>query len=145
MVPMGYWTNSKIHALLTWAPSATANHVPEPVDEPLDEVIEEFFTTSSMYTEAVYEKPNLVVIVQHDGQHLTPKQQAQLLQVLAANDRVFQGCRGEYTGGEVRITLKEDAIPFRAKPYPVHLNNREIIKLLCGKESRRSKGLPRIT
>ena len=86
MVPMGYWTNSKIHALLTWAPSATANHVPEPVDEPLDEVIEEFFTTSSMYTEAVYEKPNLVVIVRRDGQHLTPKQQAQLLQVLAAND-----------------------------------------------------------
>jgi hypothetical protein len=125
-VSTGYWTDSRIRALLIEGPT-TVDSVPGPTIES-DEVIEEFFTTTSTYTEAVYEKPDLVVIIQRDGQHLTPEQQAQLLQVLVNNEIVFQGRRGEYTGGEVGITLKEDAIPFRAKPYPVQLKNREIME-----------------
>ena len=42
------------------------------------------------------------------------------------NVRVFQGCRGKYTGGKASLHLKEGAQPYWAKPYPIPLKNRVV-------------------
>ncbi len=91
---------------------------------------------ASTYSEAVCDKLNLVEVVNRDGADLTPKQQSQLLQVLTANMAAFQGGKGEYTGPAVGIILKPEAKPWRAKPYPVPLKNREVLE---GKMRRQCK------
>jgi uncharacterized protein YeaC (DUF1315 family) len=44
---------------------------------------------ASTYSEAVYDKLNLVEVVNRDGADLTPEQRSQLLQVLMANMAAF--------------------------------------------------------
>ena len=51
-----------------------------------------------------------------------------LLNVLLKNAIVFKGGRGYYNGEPVGIKLKPDAKPFRAKPYPIALKNREVME-----------------
>ncbi len=73
-------------------------------------------------------KPDLVEIAKRDGTKLTPQQQALLLNVLVKNIKVFSGGRGYYNGQPVGLKLKPDAIPYRAKPYPIPLKNREVME-----------------
>ena len=77
---------------------------------------------------AKYTKPNLSQVLEDPDKygHLSTQQKSRLLEVLTANDRVFQGKRGNYTGKEATIHLVPDAIPFWAKPYPIPLKNREV-------------------
>ncbi len=128
MVPMGYWTDARIRSLLakTSEPLAATTTA-----ETLNEDIYEIFTNAdvtSTFSEAVYEKLNLVEVVNRDGANLTPEQQSQLLQVLTANAAAFQGGKGEYTGKPVGIILKPEAKPWQAKPYPIPLKNRNILE-----------------
>jgi hypothetical protein len=51
-----------------------------------------------------------------------------LLKVLLKNAEVFKGGQGYYNGEPVGIKLKPDAKPFRAKPYPIALKNREVME-----------------
>lgn len=126
MVPSGYWTNARILALAD-QPTSSSKDIQLTIGT--QQQIEAFATTNiSTYTEAVYNKPDLKEIVTQDCSHLTDSQQQALLQVLTANEAVFQGCKGNYTGAPVGITLKEDAKPFRAFPYPVPLKNRETLE-----------------
>ncbi len=67
---------------------------------------------ASTYSEAVYDKLNLVEVVNRDGADLTPEQRSQRLQVLTANMAAFQGGKGEYTGPAVGIILKPEAKPW---------------------------------
>lgn len=60
--------------------------------------------------------------------HLDIKRKIQLLQMLEKHKPAFQGVRGNYTGGEVTISLKDDAKPFWGKLYRIPLKNREVIK-----------------
>ena len=132
MVPMGYWSEGRIHALLAEStPPSTA----VPVDDSSqvhEEIYTPLFATSGSdtpsFTEAKYEKLNLIEVVKRDGTELTSPQQSQLLQVLTSNEAAFQGRRGEYTGGAVGIILKPEAKPHRAKPYPIPLKNRDILE-----------------
>ena len=75
-----------------------------------------------------YEKPNLEEFVADDKQHghLTAEQRKKLLQTLKKNERVFQGCRGNYTGGAASLKLKPGAKPHWAKPYPIPLKNKDV-------------------
>ena len=125
MVPMGYWTESRIQSLLTEGATTTSALIEDPVHE---NVFSPLFGTSDAkpapaYTEAIYLKLDLMEVAKRDGADLTLSQQAQLLQVLTANEAAFQGRRGDYTGGPVGIMLKPDAKPHRARPYPVPLKN----------------------
>ena len=129
---MGYWSEGRIHALLAEStPPSTA----VPVDDSSqvhEEIYTPLFATSGSdtpsFTEAKYEKLNLIEVVKRDGTELTSPQQSQLLQVLTSNEAAFQGRRGEYTGGAVGIILKPEAKPHRAKPYPIPLKNRDILE-----------------
>ena len=93
-----------------------------------------FSATSSnqaaSFTKAHYIKPNLLEVAKHDGANLIPMQQAMLFNVLTANNKVFQGGWGHYTGPLVGLKLKDDAKPWQAKQYPIPLKNREVHKLI---------------
>ena len=126
---MGHWIDACIHSLLTkWS---------EPTEQPevgiQNDKLAEIFTNtgtvpSPTYSEAVYEKMDLLKIVTCNGINLAPEQRTQLFQVLIANQAAFQGRKGEYTGGAVRLISKPKAMPWQAKPYPVPLKNREILE-----------------
>jgi hypothetical protein len=51
-----------------------------------------------------------------------------LFNVLTANDKVFQGGQGHYTGALVGLKLKDDVKSYHAKPYPFPLKNHEVIE-----------------
>ncbi len=78
------------------------------------------------FKKAVYETPNLLEVTKRDGMKLTPPQQAMLLNILVKNQDVFKGGRGYYNGKLVGIKLKDNTIPYWAKPYPIPLKNREV-------------------
>jgi hypothetical protein len=80
------------------------------------------------FKKAVYETPDLLEVAKRDGMKLTPAQQAMPLNILVKNQDVFKGGRGYYNGKPVGIKLKEDARPYRAKPYPIPLKNRAVLK-----------------
>ncbi len=80
------------------------------------------------FEKAVYETPDLLEVAKRDGAKLTPAQQAMLLNVLVKNNDVFKGGCGSYNGEPVGIKVKDDAIPFRARPYPIPLKNREVLE-----------------
>jgi hypothetical protein len=61
-------------------------------------------------------KPNLLETVKRDGIDLTTDQQALLFKTLSDHNAVFQGGKGNYTGEPVKIRLKPNAVPKRAKP-----------------------------
>ena len=84
--------------------------------------------TTASFKKAVYETPDLLEVAKRDGLKLTSTQQALLLNVLIKNDNIFKGGCGSYNGDPVGIKVKDGAIPFRARPYPIPLKNREILE-----------------
>ncbi len=67
-------------------------------------------------------------VARRDGAKLTPEQQALLLSVLTKNIAVFsRGC-AYYNRAPVGLQLKSGATPYRAKPYPIPLKNREVME-----------------
>ena len=91
-----------------------------------------FLTTNipaeASFKKAVYEKPDLMEVARRDGAKLTPEQQALLLSILTKNITVFSGGCGYYNGAPVGLQLKPGATPYRAKPYPIPLKNREVME-----------------
>jgi hypothetical protein len=84
------------------------------------------------FKKTVYKKPDLLEVAKHNGKHLTPVQQAHLFNILATNEVVFKGGRGHYNGAPVSLKLKDGAKPFRAKPNPIPLKNREVMEHKLG-------------
>ncbi len=50
------------------------------------------------------------------------------MSVLTANEVVFQGGRGHYNGEPVGLKVRDGTKPFRGKPYPIPLKNREVME-----------------
>jgi hypothetical protein len=144
MVPIGYWTDACIQSI------CKANNKKEHAESNSKnlETKEENSTIKSKYAtiseadlfltankpneasfkKAVYETPDLLEVAKRDGMQLTPAQQAMLLNILVKNQDVFKGGGGYYNGEPVGIKLKDDAIPYRAKPYPIPLKNRKVLE-----------------
>jgi hypothetical protein len=51
--------------------------------------------------------------------HLNKHQKANLLQVLTANQKMFDGTLGVYPHKKFHIDIDENAKPVHARPYPV--------------------------
>ncbi len=124
MVPINYWTNTRIQAICKSAKPKTS--LSEDQRKELKETTNKnsatksssnlFSTTNkpaeASFKKAVYEKPDLVKIARRDGANLTPQQQALLLNVLVKNIKVFSGGCGYYNGQPVGLKLKPSAIPY---------------------------------
>ena len=87
-----------------------------------------FAAVGRTFTDQKYEKPDLRVVANSQGDHLTQEQKNELYLVLKKNERVFQGCKGNYTGGEVDLVLKEGVKPVWNKPYNVPLAQRGAVE-----------------
>ncbi len=90
MVSTGYWTDNRIRSLLSCTSETPSADI---AATPSEDIYEVFTNADAMlastYSEAVYDKLNLVEVVNRDGADLTPKQRSQLLQVLMANMAAF--------------------------------------------------------
>lgn len=69
--------------------------------------------------DAKYEAADLSKIVQENCAHLDATQQMQLLDLLRRHEGMFQGKLGQWVGEEVHFDLKEGAVPWQGRPYPV--------------------------
>ncbi len=125
MVPLGYWTDTRVQSICKHTTSDK-----EYTETTVNEA--NLFSTAekpvASFKKAVYETPDLLEVAKRDGAKLTPAQQAMLLNVLVKNDDIFKGGCGSYNGEPVGIKVKDDAIPFRARPYPIPLKNREVLE-----------------
>ncbi len=62
-------------------------------------------------------------------EHIDPSQKLELLQVLRAHEKLFDGSLGYYPKLEFSIKLKADTIPYHCnRPYPVPNSVREVFK-----------------
>ncbi len=80
------------------------------------------------FKKAVYETPDLLEVAKRNGTKLTPAQQTMLLNILVKNQDIFEGGCGYYNGKPVGIKLKDNAIPYRAKPYLIPLKDWEVLE-----------------
>ena len=139
MVSKSYWTEARIQALCgTYRrkPSeiSTSHNITSEPNTLAQEESSLFLAESepaqptSSFTKAVYVKPDLLEAVKRDGCDLTTDQQALLFHTLSDHDAVFQGGRGNYTGEPVKLCLKPDAVPIRAKPYAIPVKDREVVE-----------------
>ncbi len=145
MVPSGYWTDARIQTVYKVTEAKVLDSFSN--NEENKEAISKIKSTDksatisgnglfsianktkeASFTKAVYETPDLFEVAKRNGSNLTSEQQIMLLNVLLKNAEVFKGGRGYYNGEPVRIKLKLDAKPFRAKPYPIALKNREVME-----------------
>jgi len=78
---------------------------------PLRRVIEIF--------NAKYDKANLPAIVRDNCSHLTPLQREKPLSLLLEYESLFDGTLGDWNRPPVSIELKEGAIPYHGRPYPI--------------------------
>lgn len=69
--------------------------------------------------DAKYKAADLSKIVQENCAHLDATQQMQLLDLLRRHEGMFQGKLGQWVGEEVHFDLKEGAVPWQGRPYPV--------------------------
>ena len=87
---------------------------------------DEAYATEEMKS-AKYCKANLEEYVQNQPQ-LELNQKAKLLTVLKKHEGLFQGKRGEWKGNKVVVSLVKDTNPCWARPYPIPLKNKQIVK-----------------
>jgi hypothetical protein len=125
MVPMGYWTDTRVQSLCK-QPNSEKEHAEAAVDEA--NLFSTTETPAASFKKAVYKMPDLLEVAKRNGAKLTPVQQAMLLNNLVKNDNLFKGGCSSYNGKPVGIKVKDDAIPFRAKPYLIPLKSREILE-----------------
>ncbi len=75
MVLMGYWTDNRIRSLLSRTSEMPSADI---TAKSRDDIYEVFTNADAMltstYSEVVYDKLNLVKVVNRDGTDLTPKQ-----------------------------------------------------------------------
>ena len=130
MVPNGYWTEARIQTTCQQSKKAE-DKTENSTRAPSVGFAEDLFLTKqneASFKKAVYEMPDLLEVAKRDGTKLTSAQQALLLNRLVKNQAVFKGGCGHYNREPVGIKLKNDAIPSRAKPYPIPLKNREVVE-----------------
>jgi Retroviral aspartyl protease len=60
--------------------------------------------------------------------HLTPKQQADLLQIFQQAETLFDGQLKKYPHRQFHLTLEKEAKPFCTRPYAVPLAHHEVFK-----------------
>ena len=78
--------------------------------------------------DANYDKPDLDQEVAQMT-HLNPEQQVLLLALLKKHEPLFDGQLGEWKGKPVEIPLKDDAIPYHARAFPVpHIHEKTFKK-----------------
>jgi hypothetical protein len=139
MVSKSYWTEACIRALcgtVQRKPSEvpTSHNITSKPDTLAKEESSLFRAESepaqptSSFTKAVYVKPDLLEAVKCNGVDLTTNQQALLFKTLSDHNAVFQGDKGRYTGKPVKIRLKPDAVPKRAKPYDIPVKDRKVVE-----------------
>ena len=68
--------------------------------------------------DAKYEKANLKKLVK-EHTHLSVLEQQQLYRLLKKFEDLFDGTLGNWTGPGIDLELKEGAVPYHGKPYPV--------------------------
>ncbi|KAH9102024.1 hypothetical protein AeMF1_021330, partial [Aphanomyces euteiches] len=73
-------------------------------------------TTKQVILDANYDMPKLEDMV---PDHLHPEEQLQLLQLIRRYHGVFEGRIGNIAMEPFVIPLKESAVPFAARPYPI--------------------------
>ena len=78
--------------------------------------------------DAKYEKADLPKIVQENCAHLDADQQKKLLELLLRHESMFQGKLGKWVGEEVSFELKEGAMPWQGRPYPIPKIHERTIK-----------------
>ncbi len=69
--------------------------------------------------DAKYAKADLPAIVRDNCKHLTPSERESLLSLLLKFERLFDGTLGEWYQPPVSIQLKEGAMLFHGRPYPI--------------------------
>mmetsp|Transcript_36765 Transcript_36765/g.77140 ORF Transcript_36765/g.77140 Transcript_36765/m.77140 type:complete len:150 (+) Transcript_36765:1750-2199(+) len=77
---------------------------------------------------AEYKTPDLSELVEKHCKHLNGDKRALIFSTLKEFKKVFKGKQGKYTGSDVGIQLKKEAIPFWGSPYPIPLKNRQVVE-----------------
>ena len=135
MVSKNHWTEARIQALCgvrrrsSQNPTKTDIYVDDSSTLPSKSSL--FLAANQSapsFTKAVYVKPDLLEVVKRDGVNLTTDQQALLFRMLSDHDAVFQCGKGYYTGQPVKLRLRPDAVPRRAKPYAIPVKDREVME-----------------
>jgi hypothetical protein len=85
-------------------------------DKLFDEDWLECFTTEIL--DVKYERTDVVEVVK-GLPHLNACEEADLLQVLHENDKMFDGTLGVYPHKKVHIDIDPNAKPVHSRPYPV--------------------------
>ena len=109
MKPDDYWTHDKTTSLLFDTLDSHLQHNPNEIKE------------------SKYEKvdPNQVA---QDQTHLNQSQRDELALEFTQRKQLFNGKLGKYTGEQIKLHLKEDAIPRYFKPYPIPRAHKRIFK-----------------
>lgn len=69
--------------------------------------------------DAKYEPADLPKVVDENCPHLSTEQKQKLLELLQKHDSMFQGKLGCWDDEYIHFELKQDATPYRARPYKV--------------------------
>jgi hypothetical protein len=69
--------------------------------------------------DAKYDKADLPVIVQDNCSHLQPSHREKLLSLLLKYETLFDGTLGDWNRPPVSIELKDGAMPYHGRPYPI--------------------------
>ena len=85
--------------------------------------------------DANFEKDYFHAVVAENYQHLSSRQQEQLIKLLLEFEELFDRTLGDWDTEPVSLKLKEGATPYHGRPYPVphiHLETlKKEIKRLC--------------
>jgi hypothetical protein len=69
--------------------------------------------------DAKYDKADLPAIMRDNCSHLNPSHREKLLSLLLKYERLFDGTLGNWNRPPISIELKEGAMPYHGRPYPI--------------------------
>ena len=78
--------------------------------------------------DANYEKADLPAVVKQHSSHLNTVQQDELISLLQEFEELFDGSLGEWQTPPISLELKEDAIPYHGRAYPVPHIHKDTLK-----------------
>ena len=88
---------------------------------------EEVHTTQDLQA-AKYEKADLSKYIQTKCNNLDLEQKGKLLKILKKNESIFAEKGANWMGKPVQINLTNDAVPFRYRPYQIHLKIKDQVE-----------------
>jgi len=90
--------------------------------------------------DAKYEKADLPAVVKQHSSHLNTVQQAELISLLQEFEELFDGSLGEWQTPPISLELKEDAIPYHGRAYPVpHVHKDTLKKEIDSRKTDKAK------